>query len=334
MTKLFQSRKALVATTTVGAIILLAFAYQQLLGSGAKARAYYHAQTVLDPEKDKKQLYELWREAKEADSSFEWKTPITFYGKVMDENAAPVGGAKIEFCWTDISRHGTSKKHVLSGAQGLFSLTGVRGKGLTVGVEKEGYHSLRENPFGFEYCDYFDFHRPDPAHPVVFHLLKANIAEPMVHRDCEVHLKLDGSPVYVNLLTGKTGQDGQLEIQKWRSETWWNDRKHGLKFDWRVLLRIPDGGLVDVGKETPFTAPAGGYSPEFDINLPKSGQTWATAVTKKMCFVFGNPPKYGWMKLDADDYSSVVNIELWVNPSGSRNLEFDVFKDITQQFNK
>lgn len=60
-----------------------------------------------------------------------------------------------------------------------------------------------------------------------------------------------------------------MEICKWRSETWREDRLTGLKFDWRVLLRIPEGGFVDVGKEMPFTASATGSSPEFDINLPK-----------------------------------------------------------------
>ncbi|MFA5190167.1 MAG: carboxypeptidase-like regulatory domain-containing protein [Verrucomicrobiia bacterium] len=333
MTKPFLSRKVLTAAATVTAIISLVILYQQVFGSRAKARAYHHAQATLDPEKDKDRLHELWKTARDADSKFQWRIPISFYGKVVDENGKPVGEAKIEFGWTDISYEGSSKRHVLSDSNGLFSLTGVRGKRLTVEVGKDGYHELRsQNPFAFEYADYFGFFRPDPAHPVVFHLLKANIAEPMVQRDCKVVLKLDGSPVYLNVLTGKTGQAGQMEIRKWRAETWQEDRRNGLKFDWRVLLRIPDGGFIDVGKEMPFTAPATGYSPEFDINLPKRSQTWATAVTRKMCFVFGNPPRYGRMKLDADGIDHSVYIELWINPSGSRNLEYDYKKDITKQF--
>src|ERR1041384_415618 len=37
-----------------------------------------------------------------ADPQYDWKQPINFYGKVVDENDAPVPGASIHFDWTTL----------------------------------------------------------------------------------------------------------------------------------------------------------------------------------------------------------------------------------------
>ena len=44
-----------------------------------------------------------------ADPQYDWKQPINFYGKVVDENNQPVEGASADFSWTDLSPNGTSK---------------------------------------------------------------------------------------------------------------------------------------------------------------------------------------------------------------------------------
>ena len=71
----------------------------------------------------------------------EWRTPIEFYGEVVDENTNPVSGAKIDFDANDTSASGTSVFHTQSDANGLFSIKNIQGKILGVKVSKEGYYS-------------------------------------------------------------------------------------------------------------------------------------------------------------------------------------------------
>ncbi len=97
-----------------------------------------------------------WNSMQKADPSFEWKIPINFYGRVVDQSDQPVAQANIRFKWTDASLHGTKEKATQSDANGLFSLTGQHGKRLEVRVEKAGFHS--EGGLGgksFEYAGCF-----------------------------------------------------------------------------------------------------------------------------------------------------------------------------------
>jgi hypothetical protein len=88
-----------------------------------------------------------------ADPQYEWKTPIEFYGKVVDQDGKPVGGAIADVIWTDMSAKGSSQMEVTSDADGLFSITGIRGKGMTVQVNKDGYYrQLTDTKSIFEYA--------------------------------------------------------------------------------------------------------------------------------------------------------------------------------------
>jgi len=116
------------------------------------------------------------------DSKFEWKMPINFYGKVIDQTGQPVQGAKIRFQWTDMSSAGTTEKFVETDAQGIFSLQNEKGKNLGVYVSKDGYNAIGHGRGNFEYAAFFEpnYIEPDSSSPVVFHLVKKMTAEPLV----------------------------------------------------------------------------------------------------------------------------------------------------------
>src|SRR6266404_3714259 len=75
------------------------------------------------------------------DSTWEWKIPISFYGKAIDERGQPMPGADVHFQWTTLSGKGTSEADTKSDDKGLFSLNNVQGKRLLVRVTKPGYYS-------------------------------------------------------------------------------------------------------------------------------------------------------------------------------------------------
>ncbi len=90
----------------------------------------------------------------------EWRAPIEFYGKVVDENEMPVAEAKIQFSANDLSMEGTSYYQAISDSEGLFSIAGIKGKLLVVRITKEGYYTSKRDNISFEYGDPYNHFIP------------------------------------------------------------------------------------------------------------------------------------------------------------------------------
>ena len=263
----------------------------------------------------------------------EWKTPIRFYGKVVDENGEPVAGAKAHFSWTDLSPEGTSQADVYSNAQGLFSLSGVNGKFTTVDVEKEGYYTSRQkNRSSFEYAEKTDesFYKPDPSSPVIFHLQKKGEAEGMIQRQTLFGFKPDGSPGYLDLMDGKNRKDrsGDIVVRLTRGPE--DEQRH---FDCTIVFEALSGGLVESEDEFMFLAPETGYQPALQFHWNKDDPKWQMNLKKKF-YIKSREGKI-FARVEADIISryndqAAINMTYYVNPSGSRNLEYDPAKQINK----
>ena len=265
---------------------------------------------------------QIWWERRQMDKQADWKVPIRFYGRVVDQDMRPVVRANVAFEWTDVSPHGTSKQNTMSDENGLFSLTGVRGKNLGVRISKEGYLAAKDvRSRDFEFADPAEstYYEPNPDHPVVFQLRKKGQGAELLKKSVEVVLPGDGSSKPIELTTGKAQPTGQLQIQSWKP---WPPRPMSPHYDWKVTLTIPDGGFVEAHEEFAFEAPETVYDPAFEINMPASlGDAWKVSAEKMLYFTYGNPKKYGRLNLRTDGNSRYVFIDYVLNPSGSRNLE-------------
>jgi hypothetical protein len=237
---------------------------------------------------------------------------------VLDENGNPVPDAEITFGWSELP---TQARHVRasakSDAMGVFSLHGKRGPSLDVSVSKEGYYASHGGKQGFSY---FLGYSPDPHNPAVFKLRKKGQGEELISSkrggwpDLTVPLPRDGTPVQVDLLQGKAGSSGDLEISQvkpdWRQAT-----------EWSLSLRMLDGGLIEHNEEFPFLAPETGYQPVVELHFRKGDTNWTTQVVKNYYIAFGQPRKYGWLQVRSNISQEANFIKYAVNPSGSRNLE-------------
>jgi hypothetical protein len=156
----------------------------------------------------------------------EWRTPIEFYGKVVDENTNPVANANIYFVWTDLSPQGNSERNVTSDQDGLFDLRNVKGKVLTVEVSKQGYYSYKNYPVGFFYAGKNENFVPDVNNPVLFFLRKKGVgtqlvtSESGIRPDFPIRIPKDGQPVEVNLLQRQVGSSGDLRISHIEPSDW------------------------------------------------------------------------------------------------------------------
>jgi hypothetical protein len=256
------------------------------------------------------------------DSKWEWKMPIQFYGKVIDDNSEPVPGARVHFQWTDLSGNGTSDADTITDQQGLFHLNDAQGKRLLVHVSKPGYYpSAARNRRSFEFANPFEeiYYQPKATTPVLFHLREQRPVAELIRRSAEVVLPGDGSAAKICLETGLTASDGQLEVKAWKP---WPPRPMSPPYDWKVKLTIADGGFVESAEEFPFNAPDARYTPSFEIDMLASAtDKWKVSGERTLYFSYGAPVKYGHLSLRTDGNSRYIFIDYVLNPSGSRNLE-------------
>lgn len=274
--------------------------------------------------------WEERRRREKEDPGYEWKLPINFYGRVVDDSELPVPGANIWFQWSDLSPEGASEEETVSDANGLFMLTGKQGNGLSLRITKRGYYTpQRGNQFRFENARFWDanYHEPNPDNPVFFHLQKKGEAEPLIVALARPRVPRDGTPVRVDLFNkGAISPSGQLEIAAWLPPE--NPNQRGL-FDWRAKLSLPEGGVREHNDEFPFIAPEDGYIPEVVFDMPAAAPDWRQVITQRYYFRIGTPPQFGRMEVRINGASQVVNVNYWLNPSGSRNLEYDSGKQLT-----
>ena len=259
----------------------------------------------------------------------EWRTPIEFYGKVVDENTNLVAGASVHFVWTDLSPKGNSEKDTTSDQDGFFSLSNTNGKNLIVQVSKEGYYSYQRFGAAFNYAGENQNFIPDAANPVIFRLKKKGVAEPLVHIQSPMggpkgfRIAKDGTADEISLTTGKAVPPGQgdLRVQCWTDN---QGKAPGEKYDWKCQISVPSGGLVQSTEDLDFQAPLTGYRTSDAIDMPaKLESDWSSHV-KRNYFVKlanGNYARMSFEMVAGGDH--FFQLESFLNPSGSRNLEFD-----------
>jgi hypothetical protein len=250
-----------------------------------------------------------------------WQQPIEFYGKVADENSKPVPGATISFRWVEApQKTGNRNLTTQSDAEGLFSLHGAKGPDLIVLVTKDGYYSSREHS-GFKYGLFsVSNFTPNASSPVIFHLRKQGNGAQLITSDTglrpslAVRVPRDGTVVRVDLQGKQARTNGQLEISQikpaWQEAT-----------EWSFRVSIPDGGLIENDQEFQFEAPETNYEPSLEFRFSKSTTNWVTQVTKQFYIAFGQPRKYGWVRIKSDLSQETVFLTYAYNPSGSRDLE-------------
>ena len=256
------------------------------------------------------------------DSKWEWKIPIKFYGKAIDENGQPVPGADVHFQWTNLSAKGTEERRDHTDSQGLFSLDSVSGKRLVVRVTKSGYYiSDARNRHSFEYANPFEeiFYQPNKNTPVLFYLRKQSPTADVISKSVEVVLPGDGTAAALDLQTGKVSGTGELQIQAWKP---WPPHPMSPPYEWKVLLVLPGGGFVETNENFAFEAPETGYEESYAIDMnPARAAEWKVSAERVLYFAFGEPRKYGRASLRTDGNSRYVFLEYVINRSGGRKLE-------------
>jgi hypothetical protein len=251
----------------------------------------------------------------------EWRAPINFYGRVINESNSPVSAANIHFIWTDLSPTGNSEKLATSDENGFFTLLDATGKNLIVTVSKVGYYSYQPSGAAFNYSGENHNFVADQGNPIVFRLRKRGEGAALVHYDKSFRLPRDGTPVLIDLATANVTTSGQntLQVEGWTQDS---QKKEGWKYDWKCRVSVPGGGLQIYDEQFPFLAPESNYIPEDVIDMPvTNGVPWSYIVHRNF-YVHTADGKFGrmifTMVAGGDNF---CELNLYFNPTGSRNLE-------------
>jgi hypothetical protein len=273
-------------------------------------------------------------EAMIATRTLEAMASFDTYGKVIDQDSRPVAGVQV-------------LSHLMKGlgdykecdtttdAKGLFHYTGLHGMALIFHFNKEGYEFnerlLPQRP---------DNYLPDPKNPLIIQMWKLRGAEPMKHVQINSSVPCDGSIERFDLLTRRwngTNPDGlpangDLIINLTRNPFILNARERFKPFNWSVTLAITNGGLQETTNSYPYDAPVEGYQPMITLEFPTNMVEWKHEFKRAYFFKAQNGQIYGRMTLHIDasrpQPPTYFDGEIFANPAGSRNLEFDPNKQI------
>jgi hypothetical protein len=151
-------------------------------------------------------------------------------------------------------------------------------------------------------------------------------AEPMVHTSIQSGLACDGTPRKFDPLTGRRDA-GDLVATLTRNPV---NIDGGKRFDWALTLGIEGGGLIPINDLYPNEAPADGYQSSVAINMPSDAKNWTPSVVQSYYIFDGK--NYGRITINImANYQpppTHFEIDSYVNPAGSRNLEFDQTKQV------
>jgi len=280
------------------------------------------------------------RRLRSEDPSYQWRTPIEFFGKVVDDKGQPVGGAVIEYSWSGTSAKyggdGVGHKTMTSDSNGLFHIHGIEGKGMTVLVSKQGYYR-RSKPNGwFEYAGFWEpnFIEPDSSKPVVFHLVKRPVAEPTYHVGGRIFLEPPALETHLDLV-GQNIQS-QSPADLYVRITRPPGASYEKPFDWSVTVEGRNGAeIVETTDEFMLRAPEGGY--QSMINRDYKNPT-GNARQKLRFYVRSKARKFyaavdfelaAYRRMNGTEPASVI-ISATVNPNNSPNVDYDPAKDIRE----
>jgi hypothetical protein len=162
---------------------------------------------------------------------------------------------------------------------------------------------------------------PTKDDPATFVLHKMGTAEPLIHISSRTYrIPKNGTPVEVNLTSGKVSTEGHLRVETWTEDHLQDAQR---RYSWRCRVSVPNGGLIERNGQFDFEAPETGYKSSDEILMPQNASKWQPQAEREY-FVRLQDGRYARIRFkmiaQGDHF---FRLESYLSPSGSRNLEFD-----------
>ena len=259
-----------------------------------------------------------------------FNVPITFWGKVVDQDSRPLAGVQVRYSvrqmaipaagWPD---YRSDFYELTTGGDGGFTITGKKGDSLSVeGLTKEGYQLGSREQRSFAYAQSPAIFTPDKQSPVVFTLVKATDPAQIRRLTARLGVPYNGAPVAVDPVTGRRGGGGRLKISCLREPA--SGPAPVRDYPWSITVALEGGGLVAVEPGAIYEAPTEGYQPQLAYEMRDAGADWKSGVRQEYYFKTAEN-LYGRLSIEialrSDEPDAFVTLSGAVNMSGSRSLE-------------
>jgi hypothetical protein len=281
--------------------------------------------------------------------------PLEFHGRVLDQNNRPVAGVKIttRHSWFDeswirkaypkspvVNEAGgvpmiTETNVLITGPDGSFHLNKGQATSLHIlSLENEGYQWDRKSGGEtFVYSARFidDNSNQWPAYmkkngDFVIRIWKKGETEPLVFVNQSIPIKM---PIIEDLRVNFFMQPRGAPDLIIKMPLLFPDDPNRL-YDRRILFETVHGEIVETIDVFPYMAPETGYSRSWETKLTPSDPKYEGGGWKKHFFVqLRNGKITGSISVHFDVSSGRFVFSGYLNPTGSRNLEPDPEKLIT-----
>jgi hypothetical protein len=158
---------------------------------------------------------------------------------------------------------------------------------------------------------------------------KSRGTEPMKHLTIRAYIPCDGNVTRFDLLSGKQDPNGDFGVSLIRNPTNIIPNK---PFNWSVTFEATNGGLQGITNIYPYEAPMGGYQSRITFDFPTNTPQWSSLFTPALYFKSKDGKVFGRMAVkimaDFQPPPTLFRAEIYANPGGLRNLEFDSSKQI------
>lgn len=293
------------------------------------------------PEERRREIVNAREQTREKD--------VEFWGKVIDQHDEPISGVSVT---ADVTTHQippqgytpqpTTIYSVTTDVAGLFYIKARAGRGFTIETMKRSGYVLNPelqkrngNLFGFNY-DQLDQKRirPDRRAPIVFRMWKIYAPALLIAQEADTRIPYDGTSVNYDLLTGrKTSNDGDIQVTLTRNpqQIQWGQRN----FEWTATIEVVDGGLIESDDEFMYIAPESGYQSKMVLHMCKDDPKWTSEKVVAFFLKSRGGKNYGRVRLefmtDSQKPTTGFSFRSYINPNGSRNLEFDPARGLINQ---
>jgi hypothetical protein len=222
---------------------------------------------------------------------------------------------------------------VTTDAQGRFAITDAKGALLTVkALEKQGYEasSKKINQAYWYWRDPSQVFTPHSDAPEIFRMWKKEGAEILLRKGINAPLRCDGTPSTFDLASGRTTGSGDLRVTLVRNPV---DIKHGQRnYDWSLTIESLGGGLIESNDEQMYLAPSEGYKSQLIVKMPANAPDWTDEKSLRLYIKLKDGKQYARAEIKAlvgaARETTPFYITSFINPSGSRNLEYDSTQNI------
>ena len=254
--------------------------------------------------------------------------PVKLYGMVVDQENQPISGVRMvmhvrhaDYLISKGIKTTYPQTDVLTDSAGRFEWTsGASGDVLNVeSVTKDGYTLSAKAP------RFFYPSSGSLENPVVIKMWKLGEAQQLIsHHLTRIGIPVDGQPVQFDLVNGKkVSSGGQLTVRLKRDPQILPPR-YG-RYDWSLELEIPNGGLGTNYDEFMYQAPEGSYQKIFKFVMPKNAEHWTTALDQQFYIRLENGKYFGSLVVRLNTIHDTpplgINLDIVINPSGSRSLQ-------------